>query len=258
MALALSDAVHDMIRIYQSRLLHPAAFDPATSTRNFAIAASDFGHLLLLPSLHERLVSTAPFIHFTAAPLGEPLIERLEAGEVDVAVGGFPNLYAGVLEQTLFRERYVCLLRRDHPLAAEAALTMQAFKRAHHVIVAAHNLGHVHQEVEKRLLEICPRSQIRVISQSFVLAALFVERTDLVLTVPSRVAEMVGARDAFAVVEPPVALPGFDVKQYWHQRFHQEPGSTWLRRQIAGLFGDGPEAARPSDQVGDDATKLSP
>jgi hypothetical protein len=31
-------------------------------------------------------------------------------------------------------------------------------------------------------------------------------------------------------------LPGFEVKQYWHERFHNDPGNQWLRHTIASLF----------------------
>jgi hypothetical protein len=63
-----------------------------------------------------------------------------------------------------------------------------------------------------------------------------VERTDLVLTVPSVVAELLAQRASFRILSPPLPLPGFEVKQYWHERFHSDPGNQWLRHAIASLF----------------------
>jgi len=238
---SLVDAIQQMVEIYQGRLQQAARFDPMTSTRMFRICASDLGHLLVLPKLHAWADKRAPSVSFTAIPLTRSaLIDRLESGEVDVAVGGFPNLYAGVKEQTLFRESYACLVRRDHPTIGDK-MTLQEFKRARHIVVSAHLLGHVHQEVEKRILEVCPPNHVRVVSESFLLSALLVEKTDLILTLPGRASsEFLGERlGALRMVEPPIELLGFDVKQYWHTRFHGDPGNEWLRRGIACALGVG-------------------
>jgi DNA-binding transcriptional LysR family regulator len=236
MALAVAGGVNDIVRVYATQLSDPGKFDPSVSRRQFAIAASDVGHLLVLPSLFTKVARTAPSVKFTAVPLSQhPLIEELQSGEVDIAVGGFPNLFAGVLEQTLYREEYICLVRKDHP-AIRRRMTLAEFKHCEHVIVSTRALGHVHQEIEKRLLEICSPDRVRIVSHSFIVSALMVERTDLVLTVPSAVADLLGQRSGLRILSPPVTLPGFEVKQYWHERFHGDPGNQWLRHTIASLF----------------------
>jgi DNA-binding transcriptional LysR family regulator len=235
-ALAAAPAVDDIIRVYAGQLSDPGKFDPKASRRDFALAASDVGHLLVLPRLFNEIASKAPRVNFTAVPLSQrPLIEELQSGEVDLAVGGFPNLFAGVLEQTLYQEEYVCLVRKDHP-TIKRRMTLAQFKDSAHVIVSTRTLGHIHQDIEKRLLEICPPERVRITSHSFVVSALIVERTDLVLTVPSAVAELLAQRANFRILQPPLPLPGFEVKQYWHERFHNDPGNQWLRHTIASLF----------------------
>ena len=235
---ALADAIQTVVKIYKERLQHASRFEPLTSTRAFRICASDFGHLLVLPRLHEWADKRAPNVRFVAVPLDKtPLIDRLESGDVDIAVGGFPNLYAGIMEQTLFRETYACLIRREHPTIG-ARMSIHEFKRARHVVVSSHLLGHIHQEVEKRLMELCPPNHVRVIAESFLLSALVVERTDLVVTLPGKASEFLGEHlGSLRMVEPPIELPGFDVKQYWHSRFHKDPGNEWLRRAIAAAVG---------------------
>jgi DNA-binding transcriptional LysR family regulator len=245
---SLVGAVQEMLQIYQGRLQHAARFDPMTSTRAFRICASDFGHLLVLPKLHEWADKRAPNVQFISLPLAQTsLLDRLESGEVDVAVGGFPSLHAGIKERTLFRETYGCLVRRDHP-TIKNAISLAEFKRARHIVVSAHLLGHIHQEVEKRILELCPPNHVRVIAESFLLSALVVERTDLVVTLPGRTSGFLGERlGALRMVEPPMELPGFDVKQYWHTRFHHDPGNEWLRRGIASALGIPTLARRVGD-----------
>ena len=240
---SLIGAMREVVKIYQGKLQQVARFDPLTSTRAFRICASDFGHLLVLPKLHAWSNQRAPKVSFVGVPLTRAsLIDRLESGEVDVAVGSFPDLYAGVKEQTLFRESYACLVRRDHPTIRDRMSTRD-FGRLRHIVVSGHLLGHIHQEVEKRILELCPPNHVRVVTESFLLSVLLAEKTDLVVTLPGQTSKVLGERlGALRMVKPPIDLPGFDVKQYWHTRFHRDPGNEWLRRGIATALGVGSSA----------------
>ena len=71
---------------------------------------------------------------------------------------------------------------------------------------------------------------------NFIGAALVVEHTDLVITIPSRLAEVLRDRGELRSFPVPFALPGYQVKQHWHERYHQDPGSRWLRQVIAELL----------------------
>ena len=37
-------------------------------------------------------------------------------------------------------------------------------------------------------------------------------------------------------MKPPVKIPAFEIKQHWHERFHHDPASRWMRIQVAKLF----------------------
>jgi len=54
--------------------------------------------------------------------------------------------------------------------------------------------------------------------------------------VPSNLAAVVAEHMGLQLVEPPVQFPGFDVTLSWHQRFHRDPGSEWLRSTFVALF----------------------
>jgi len=38
------------------------------------------------------------------------------------------------------------------------------------------------------------------------------------------------------IIKPPMKLPKIDIYQYWHDRFHRDPGSRWIRGIFASLF----------------------
>ena len=235
-AVSHAGPISEMVRIYQTRLRNAGNFDPATTVRDFNIAASDMGTLLVLPALHRWSEMVAPSARFTAMPLGrQELITGLETGDVDLALGHFKELYGGVRSQTLDVDQYVCVMRSEY-LDQGKSLSLDAFRQARHILVDAHAMGHTHQLVERQLLQVCPPENIRIVAESFVVAGLLLDLDDFILTVPSRVAKFIARGTHFTVTKPPIELPQFKVTQYWHERFHNDPGNQWLRRAICQIF----------------------
>lgn len=235
-AAALVVPVREILQIYRDRLMQERAFDPATARRNFQIATSDFGQLTSLPMLDAWASDAAPFVRFTGAPLSKgALPEGLENGTIDVAIGGFPGLFSGIVEQTLYEDEYVCLLRRGHPLASDG-LSLEAFKACRHVLVSARAAGHIHQEIEECLLNILPSENIRLVSTNFSLAPMLIVDRDYLLTLPRRVAVRFQEQLGLTILPVPLALPRFQVKQYWHERSRHDPGHQWLREGIAAVL----------------------
>ena len=71
---------------------------------------------------------------------------------------------------------------------------------------------------------------------NFIGAALVVEHTDLIITIPARLGDVLRGRGALKTFPVPFQLPQYAVKQHWHERYHQDPGTRWLRRIIAQLM----------------------
>lgn len=232
-ALEVAPVVDELLNLYHAQLTRRHSFDPAVSRRTFRIAASEVGHMMLLPRIVPLLETAAPQITLEALPLGlGSLISQLESGEADIAFGAYPKLYAGIHERPLYAEQYACLVREDHPTIGRK-LTKADYERAQHIIVSAQGLGHVHEQIEKQLLELCPPEQVRVVTHNFLVAALLVERSNFIATVPIGVAESLGSGHRVRIVEPAINLPSFKVKLYWHERFHRDPANEWLRHSIS-------------------------
>ena len=62
------------------------------------------------------------------------------------------------------------------------------------------------------------------------------ERSDLILILPSKVARVYERQGHFRYLAPPVAIPPADVAAHWHERFERDPGNRWLRDTIMELF----------------------
>jgi DNA-binding transcriptional LysR family regulator len=227
----LAEPVRQALALLESALAHGPGFDPASSTRAFRFYMSDLGQIEFLPPLIERVRREAPGVRLEAAGL-EPddLAGALAAGALDLAVGFLPELRAPVRRTALFRDPYMCLMRADHPIKS---LTRKTFLNASHVLVSYRGGHHVIEEVFERA-GIAQRIALRV--PHFTVVPMVLERTDLILTLPARVARVYEKRGSFKALPPPLAIPPADVGVHWHERFEADPGNRWLRGLVAELF----------------------
>jgi DNA-binding transcriptional LysR family regulator len=65
--------------------------------------------------------------------------------------------------------------------------------------------------------------------------------TDLIATMPRHIGQTLARMHGLAVFDCPVPVPGFDVKQHWHARYHDDAANRWLRGVVASLFMRSPQ-----------------
>ncbi|WP_186123556.1 LysR family transcriptional regulator [Burkholderia gladioli] len=237
-ALALVPAARDALAQIRRGLVAPHDFDPATDTSTFSIALSDVGEIVFLPRLLQELARRAPRANLRSVSLPHAEIERgLEAGSVDLAVGYFPDLGgSNFFQQRLFTHRFICLMRRGHPLAGKP-LTLEQFLACGHAVVRAE--GRSQEILEQHLAK--ARLQRRAVLETphFMSLPFILGRTDLIATVPHAIGYAYAAEHAsITLVEPPLPLPRFDLRQHWHRKYHNDPRTAWLRGMVADLFND--------------------
>ncbi|MDJ1167096.1 LysR family transcriptional regulator [Burkholderia gladioli] len=237
-ALALVPAARDALAQIRRGLVAPHDFDPATDTSTFSIALSDVGEIVFLPRLLQELARRAPRVNLRSVSLPHAEIERgLEAGSVDLAVGYFPDLGgSNFFQQRLFTHRFICLMRRGHPLAGKP-LTLEQFLACGHAVVRAE--GRSQEILEQHLAK--ARLQRRAVLETphFMSLPFILGRTDLIATVPHAIGYAYVAEHAsITLVEPPLPLPRFDLRQHWHRKYHNDPRTAWLRGMVADLFND--------------------
>ena len=227
----LAEPVRQALALLESALAHGPGFDPATSSRNFRFYMSDLGQIEFLPPLVERLRRVAPDVRLEAVALElEDISHTLAAGSLDVAMGFLPGLGPPLRRKALFRDPYVCLVRAGHPIAT---LTKKTFLEASHALVSYRGGHRVIEEALERA-GLARRIVLRV--PHFTVVPMVLERTDLILTLPARVARVYERSGAFRSLPPPVPIPSAEVAVHWHERFDVDPGNRWLREQLVELF----------------------
>ena len=86
--------------------------------------------------------------------------------------------------------------------------------------------------VDDTLAQLGKRRRVAVAIPHFLLAPHVVASSDLIVTVGARVAAAFAELLPLRVIEPPVRLPGFEVRMYWHERNHREPSQVWFRAMV--------------------------
>ncbi|MCR6480973.1 LysR family transcriptional regulator [Variovorax sp. ZS18.2.2] len=211
-----------------------AGFDPAKAERTFRLSMTDISEIVLLPRLLAHLHVVAPLISVMTEVISEQSSINLANGGLDFAVGFAPQFQAGFYQQTLFVQDIVCLAARDHPRIGDS-LTREQYEAEGHAVVMTPNTGH--GIIEKSVRDLGLTRKIKVRPSTFLSLGHIVAKTDLLSLVPRLLGETLTEQAPLKMLTAPFPLPTYEVKQYWHSRFHAEPGSQWFRQSMHLLFG---------------------
>ena len=210
-------------------------FEPERSTRTFNIAQGDIAEAVHLPHLMRELSRAAPGVRVhTFEVAGPRLRDALGDGEVDLATGDY-DLGAGCRAAVLYEAHYVCVVRADHPVVG-SRLTLKQFKSLRHILVNPRGANRHGADVERALSRREVGARIALEVSHFNVVTSLITSSDMIATIPNRLAEAMSRLANVKVLPTPVAFPKLKVSLYWHDRFHREAGNIWLRGVYLGLF----------------------
>lgn len=236
-ALQLAEPVAMALDVLQQALNVRGAFNPHTSARNFTLALTDVGEMYFLPVLMDALAKAAPAVTLQIVSVAQSsLKEDMSNGKIDLAMGLLPQLQAGFFQQSLFKQKYVCLMRKKHPLAQNKAITVPAFFSAEHVRVLATGTGHgrVDMVLDKQKY----KRNVRLSVPHYVALGDVLQHSPLMAIVPERFAQRIVKPFDLVTRDLPFKIPDSAIQQCWHGRLHRDPGHQWLRQLMRQLFGD--------------------
>ncbi len=235
-AQALAQPVREILDRVRDGVLSGGGFVPHDAQRTFTLCLSDVGSFVLWPRIVGAVRAAAPRTRLHLRALHPATIgAALESGEVDLAIGAYPQLPQALFQQRLFERKYVCLLRAGHPLAGRRPGIRQ-FAAAEHVVVNAPSRmqAHVDAALEERGLT----RGIAMELPSYLMLPPLIEASDYLAVVPGQLADAFASRGGLATAPVPLALPAITIRQHWHRRFHEDAGNVWLRSVVAQLFGE--------------------
>jgi DNA-binding transcriptional LysR family regulator len=181
----------------------------------------------------KRLKEIAPSVRIDVRNISEDTPKQLESGAVDVAVGFFPPMGAGFCQQRLFKERFVCAVRRDHP-RIRTDLTLDQFESEVHLVVTTS--GTSHGIVERTLDARKIRRKVGLRVPSVLGISAILPETDFLVIIPEQMGLILASTGKIRLFKLPFNVPTYLIKQHWHERYSHDPANRWLRGVIADLF----------------------
>ena len=111
-------------------------------------------------------------------------------------------------------------------------MTLEKYLELAHVLVTPR--GGRTGIVDDALVKIGRTRRVAVTVPHFLVAPFLVERSDLVVTLPSRIGHALAPAVKLRALPPPLELdvPGFDIRLVWHARDHVDRAHAWLRALI--------------------------
>lgn len=216
-----------------SSLESTQAFVPATWTGTLRIGVTDY--------LMETLMYDAIPILCRKAPLGQfrliPMRERephddLSRGDLDLALGSFFKVRAHFYQRTLGFDDFAVIMRKDHPLA-RGNMSVEEYADTPQLLIAP--WGQPYGIVDEVLAETKLTRTVALTVPYFNAAPRIIEQTDLISSVPSKMATEWQKRYNIVSTKPPIAIPRFNLYMLWAERSLNNSAHEWLRAELMAL-----------------------
>lgn len=234
---ALRERTHSAVHEART-ILRPSTAAPDFSTlqRTFTLRANEgfvdaFGAALIAAA-----TAVAPHVRLRFAPKAEKTSSFLREGSVDLEIGVLGDMGPEVRIQALFRDRFIAVVRKGHPLASMRAVTAAQYVSFGHVVASRRGL--TTGPVDEALAALGLERTIVAVVPGFPAALAVASASDLIALVPaSFIAHQSadhrsGTSVAVHAFELPVKTENITVSQMWHPRLDADPVHRWLRQLV--------------------------
>jgi DNA-binding transcriptional LysR family regulator len=201
-------------------------FDPATSAATFTAGMAEYAEIALVGPLARAFAAEAPGATLRLLPAtGRGIAEQLERGAMDVAVAHIGNPPAHIEMTVLLRDPFVVVARQGHPVAARP-MSLEAYAAQNHVLVSPR--GTTTGALDRILVDFGSKRRIALLIATYLAVPAALAASDLIATVPRRVAEQIAANAAIAITPLPIDF-ATTVSMAWHRRAAADPAQSWFR-----------------------------
>jgi DNA-binding transcriptional LysR family regulator len=217
-------------------------FDPATATRHFSIAVSDYVTVILMADVLRYAKCEAPYITFELRPVGQRANEDLEKGELDFLIAPEGCVSASHPTDVLFEESYTCIAWSGNE-SIGTTLSLEEYLNLGHVDV---NVGTTPAYDEQFLRRSNYKRRVEVWTPSFTLVPRLVVGTGRIATIMTRLALRYAEILPLKLVPLPMKIPPMVEVLQWHKAHDNDPAYHWLRWLLNDAVARLPTAEPPA------------
>jgi DNA-binding transcriptional LysR family regulator len=206
-------------------------FDPSTAERRFTIAVNNYAAVVAAGPILAAVRAQAPNVRLSLVPSGTlNLTDRLDRGELDLAVSGRAIDGERFASQPLIEDRYVAALRSGHP-ALRKKLTVASLAELQHLAISSsgEDLTFLDEYLKAQNSARVVASAVPYLSAGAVLV-----QSNLVAILERKLAMEFRRAYPIEIRELPFEAPRLHSVVTWHRRFDDVPAHRWLRGAIVG------------------------
>jgi DNA-binding transcriptional LysR family regulator len=232
-ALQLEGQVQDLLSALRRLAEQPAAFEPATARVQFSVMAPEYAEYLLAAPVTLHLEREAPNValDFRASDPDRAL-DWLARGDLDFRLGWWPEPPAALRYKLLFRDRLVCAVRKNHP-RFKASISTDDYLAAAHVRVQTPRTSVSSGALDQAATALQHTLDVTLKVQNLAVMSEVVSRSNLVATLPERLAVRLQEKYPLQVLPLPLAVPDIRMALYWHERTHKHAAHRWFRQAVS-------------------------
>ena len=245
-ALELQPLVRNIVASVEKAIEPDKDFDASNADRVFRISLSDYSESTLLPHLMRRMRSEAPNITLDILTPSDVSFQDVERGDVDLVINRFDALPQSFHQRTIWRDSFSCLVSHRNPIRNHFSL--DNYLEASHVWVSKTGMGigvgvepgaseHLGW-VDDALAKLGGKRRNRVFTRHYHSAMQLAELRDLVITLPTKAANLLKNSRTVVTLPPPFKIPEIELKMAWSPLLQQNPAHRWLRQLIAQVAHD--------------------
>lgn len=239
----LAPLVRDVLSDIEKAVQPQTPFDPANSDRVFRIMASDYTESTLIPVLLGELDQQAPNVSLDILNPSDVGFLDVEQGRVDLVINRFDTMPQSFHQCTVWTDKYACLLSVDNPVLEN--FDLDHYLQAQHVWVSKTGMGvgvGINPKDDQRLGWVDEalgkhgkKRRITVFTRHYQAAMRLAEQPNLIVTVPSKAAQVQKHNPKVVIKEPPFDIPSFELKMAWSPLLQHNPAHQWMRRLITSI-----------------------
>lgn len=236
-ALALQASLESILLDIEKLVTEPI-FIPELARGIIRIAASDYATTVILPAVLRELSFKNPYLDIECYDWHPESLDRLKNGEIDLCLGivdlDKTNEFGC---ENLFTEDFVSIVRIEHPIIKKG-ITLESYIAWPHVLITITGspINSIKKSskshVDRILEELGVERRVRLKLPHFLSAALIVGQTDMILTLPRRIALIFASIAEVTIFDPPIDLGKYNYMQIWSKHSNHVPFQIWLRNLI--------------------------
>lgn len=233
----LAQSIQPALELLYSGLNSATPFDPAVGQHHFVISGYDFSAWCVMPTLTAYLAEHFPNITVRLVQSDKQIpTEHLESGEIDLSLGfDHEAEQSNHIGNAIWQSGQYCIAmdNQHDALMAGRPLDLDTFLAYPHVLVTPWN--EPRGIVDATLGKLNKKRQVAVTLPSVLSAPFLLKGTNYFLAAPESYLETLADTLQLAFVAPPIPIPQYHIKLYWHKVREKDPKVNWLIHRLCDL-----------------------